>query len=366
MKSALKKLSPLKQKSAVAGMIEKIESSSKHKNHEDILQSKSSESGSHTSSLSNERVVDGAVRVPLSASSFAKQTKKPVPVVSKNLKAAQEARRERLAELRNKVRKCIKVQNGIAWGCISFFVVRLSSQSKPLIFTSTATMSSVPAMPKVKPMVGSSSNYGKETSKRNILAQQMRQKAALKQADSSTKKLYQSSNVLKENSPNKAPKALAPQSSSKEIRSMSAGPSNEVAATPGSSSAKKVLETPASTTKPTANDLLSPLDTYELSDREQSDSDSEDDENYGKPKKRIPEWAQKSNLVPALEDQFIHNLHDPDQIFGEVQTCDLQAIFDQKKTRYKKRTSTGNWTQDRATAAEKLAYKRAQGYGDDA
>ncbi len=53
---------------------------------------------------------------------------------------------------------------------------------------------------------------------------------------------------------------------------------------------------------------------------------------------------------------------DPDEIFHEVLTCDLEAIFGQRKKRYAKRASTGNWTKDRVTASEKLVYKRKMGY----
>jgi len=69
-------------------------------------------------------------------------------------------------------------------------------------------------------------------------------------------------------------------------------------------------------------------------------------------------------LLPALERQFAEgkDRFDPDEIFPEVQTCDLQAIFDSKRTRYIRRTSSGNWTKDRVTAVEKLTYKRAMGY----
>ena len=79
---------------------------------------------------------------------------------------------------------------------------------------------------------------------------------------------------------------------------------------------------------------------------------------------QIPKWAQKTNLLPALEKQFLGGEHkvDPDEIFPEVSTCDLEAIFDQKKKRYIKRSSTGNWTKDTVTATEKLVYKRKMGF----
>lgn len=69
-------------------------------------------------------------------------------------------------------------------------------------------------------------------------------------------------------------------------------------------------------------------------------------------------------MRPALERQFLDGPHkiDPDDIFPEVSTCDLEAIFDQRKKRYIKRTSSGNWTNDRVTVHEKLVYKRNMGF----
>ncbi|KAL3767434.1 hypothetical protein ACHAW5_004827 [Stephanodiscus triporus] len=111
---------------------------------------------------------------------------------------------------------------------------------------------------------------------------------------------------------------------------------------------------------------LSPMQTYEMSDREEdSDSGSESDEDENqRPKKSVPDWAQKVNLIRALEKQFADGLNrlDPDKIFGEVLTCNLEDIFDKKKSRYKKRTSSGNWTRDHVTLSEKLTYKRTMGY----
>ena len=118
---------------------------------------------------------------------------------------------------------------------------------------------------------------------------------------------------------------------------------------------------PAAKQKP-----LSPMQTYEMSDREansDSDSDSDEEENQ-RPRKTIPEWAQKANLHRALERQFADGPDrlDPDAIFGEVLTCNLEEIFDKKKSRYQRRTSSGNWTKDHVTLAEKLTYKRTMGY----
>jgi hypothetical protein len=108
----------------------------------------------------------------------------------------------------------------------------------------------------------------------------------------------------------------------------------------------------------------SPMDTYEISDREESDSD-ESDCSDAAPRKNVPGWAQKENLIKALKEQYDDTLpgrFDPDHLFPEVETCDLEAIFDKKRSRYTKRTSSGNWNNDRVTAAEKLTYKRTMGY----
>lgn len=114
----------------------------------------------------------------------------------------------------------------------------------------------------------------------------------------------------------------------------------------------------------------SPMDTYEISDREGSDSDDSDSEvENDKQKKRIPLWAQRSNLLGALEEQYNGKVDgkkvDPDDIFPEVQSCDLVAIFGSKKAeKYRSRNSSGNWMRDKATAAEKLVYKREMGFSN--
>jgi len=109
---------------------------------------------------------------------------------------------------------------------------------------------------------------------------------------------------------------------------------------------------------------MSPVDTYEMSDREESDSGEESDDCERSPKKKIPKWAQKSNLLPALERQFLEGPHkiDPDSIFHEVSSCDLVAIFGQKKQKYSQRKSTGDWRKDRVTRSEIISYKKKMGF----
>ena len=147
---------------------------------------------------------------------------------------------------------------------------------------------------------------------------------------------------------------------------------------PSPSTALKSIHDPANkptlsqpTKKPSPKKVeikpLSPMQTYVMSDREEeSDSESDSDDEYERqrPKKTIPEWAQKANLHRALERQFADgpNRLDPDKIFGEVLTCNLEEIFDKKKSRYQRRTSSGNWKQDHVSLSEKMAYKRTMGY----
>eukprot|EP00934_Nitzschia_sp_Nitz4_P000151 Nitzschia sp. Nitz4//scaffold26_size159584//80933//82702//NITZ4_002495-RA/size159584-snap-gene-0.39-mRNA-1//-1//CDS//3329545094//151//frame0 len=131
---------------------------------------------------------------------------------------------------------------------------------------------------------------------------------------------------------------------------------------------KSGISTSAATASKAAR---SPMDTYEISDREDSDTDDSDDDGNEKKKKRIPSWARKENLLPALEDQYLgcvdgHRV-DPDEIFPEVESCDLEAIFagNKKNTKYRSRTSSGNWLKDRVTTAEKLVYKRTMGFASE-
>jgi len=115
----------------------------------------------------------------------------------------------------------------------------------------------------------------------------------------------------------------------------------------------------------------SPMDTYEISDREDSETDDSDsDSDNEKGKKKIPTWAQRSNLYSALEEQYNGRIGgkkvDPDEIFPEVHSCDLEAIFGRRKSKnYRSRASSGNWANDEVTVAEKLVYKRGMGFAND-
>lgn len=112
-------------------------------------------------------------------------------------------------------------------------------------------------------------------------------------------------------------------------------------------------------------DVLSPMSTYEMSDREQSDTDdSESESHHHRKKKKVPTWAQKQNLLPALEAQYANRdgRLDPETIFPPVTTCSLEDIFDQKKSRFKQRTSSANWAKDGVSHTEIVAFKRTMGY----
>jgi len=109
---------------------------------------------------------------------------------------------------------------------------------------------------------------------------------------------------------------------------------------------------------------MSPMDTYELSDNDDSSSDESDySSDDSRPRKKVPSWGQGENLRAALRKQITGpNKLDPDRIFGEVTTCNLEEIFNMKKSRYKKRASSGNWTRDQITLEDKLKYKKEMGY----
>jgi hypothetical protein len=116
---------------------------------------------------------------------------------------------------------------------------------------------------------------------------------------------------------------------------------------------------PQARSQPKSIILSKPEDNYEMSDCG-SDSDSSEASEQ-RAKKRIPDWARRKNLIPALEHQFSNQcLIDPDELFGEVETCDLCEIFPNADSmkRYKRRNSSGNWTEHRLTEEEKARYKQ--------
>jgi len=260
--------------------------------------------------------------------------------------AAMEARKARMAEMRQKAKPS---------------AANVSSATKPSPSHSKYAVSST-----LKKMA-SGSTLGE--SKSNDIRAKMREKAA---ADKNTENMV---------APPTKPAGLLKQGSSSSISvtsSLSTVKQVSQMATykpaPKSTALKSILDPsnrPAvspSTSEPVKEKPLSPIQTYEMSDREEesseSESDSDDEYERQRPKKSIPDWAQKANLHRALERQFADGPErlDPDKIFGEVITCNLEEIFDKKKSRYQRRTSSGNWTKDHVTLAEKRTYKRTMGY----
>ncbi|XP_033101621.1 inner centromere protein A-like [Anneissia japonica] len=68
--------------------------------------------------------------------------------------------------------------------------------------------------------------------------------------------------------------------------------------------------------------------------------DSTDDEE--RPRKKVPSWAQGA----ALRSHLIHQIRFPinlDKIFGPIEPPDLTKVFQKKRTRYLKRTSSAVW-----------------------
>jgi hypothetical protein len=115
-------------------------------------------------------------------------------------------------------------------------------------------------------------------------------------------------------------------------------------------------------------------DEYHMDDRNSSGSSDSgsgtDDESSRKNKKQkqIPDWARGAQLKEALEKQYGLNGHtpiDPDTIFPEVESCDLEQIFGKKEGKfgkYSKRTSSAKWDADELTLVEKRTYRTQMGF----
>jgi Inner centromere protein, ARK binding region len=110
---------------------------------------------------------------------------------------------------------------------------------------------------------------------------------------------------------------------------------------------------PTVTTSPSTEEF----DSYEMTDGEYDSDD--DDASAARASKRIPDWARSANLTKALEVQYSKNFSiDPDELFGEVETCNLEAIFGLTYPKFRRRNSSGDWTKHRVTSEEKRMYKR--------
>jgi len=273
----------------------------------------------------------------------------------KNMAAASEARKARLAEMREKGLKS---------------ATKTTNSAHPKYATASSTLKKMAAHSSA-----SKPNNVKSTSS-SILRAKMNEKVAMaeKSAATSAATATASSSVAKPEPMPAVPSASSNTSSISKFQHSTSVPPSQLK----SKKALKSILDPANTSpakKPAAvskpkveveEKPLSPMQTYDMSDREEESDESDSDDEYEsqRPKKKVPEWAQRHNLHRALERQFADgpNRLDPDKIFGEVLTCNLEEIFDKKKSRYQRRTSSGNWTKDHVTIAEKLTYKRTMGY----
>ena len=103
---------------------------------------------------------------------------------------------------------------------------------------------------------------------------------------------------------------------------------------------------------------ISPIDTYEISDREES-TDDDDDENGDRKHKHMPTWASGMNLREALRAQANS---DPSAVFAVgASSCDLKNIFKTDRA-FKKRTSSQNWGMDLSTQVERQKYRAEMGF----
>jgi hypothetical protein len=74
-------------------------------------------------------------------------------------------------------------------------------------------------------------------------------------------------------------------------------------------------------------------DSYCMSEPEEQEAEnSEEEDQKGKPPKRVPAWANRENLKPALKQQAELKI-DPDGIFFECNTCNLEDIFERSSKR---------------------------------
>ena len=147
---------------------------------------------------------------------------------------------------------------------------------------------------------------------------------------------------------NKVPTVSSPMPTHKAILTKALEPKR---LTPGPNGHKQAMQ-PKPTPRP-----LSPIDTYEISDREESTDDDEDSEE--RQRKHMPTWASGINLREALRAQANS---DPSIVFTiGASSCDLKNIFKTDRV-FKKRTSSQNWGLDLSTQMERQKYCTEMGF----
>jgi Inner centromere protein, ARK binding region len=116
------------------------------------------------------------------------------------------------------------------------------------------------------------------------------------------------------------------------------------------------------------------FDSYDLTDTEEYNSDASAASARRK-EKRIPRWARSENLEKLVKKQFSPSFAvDPFELFGQVETCDLKAMFkevrrkkkekkvvkEEVRTYHRSRKSSGDWSKYQITDEEKRQYKIVQ------
>lgn len=145
-------------------------------------------------------------------------------------------------------------------------------------------------------------------------------------------------------------------------------------AMPPSTSAVAKLKSPAPVAALTLSDVTAGVGTaadaasaaaafaamnYAMSDHEGDSSDENEDEDGERAKKPIPDWARGPALEASIHAQYSDaGVERAESLFGAVAACDLEHIFQAKKKRYAKRTSSGVWAGDALTSRELERYRK--------
>lgn len=111
---------------------------------------------------------------------------------------------------------------------------------------------------------------------------------------------------------------------------------------------------PSKDTNNKSTSVRSVYESYEMTDTENSEYDTEDSEAKAerRAKKKIPSWARSKRLrlwLAIQEDPSFPS--NPDELFGKVTSCDLEAVFDRKSSRYRQPRTSGVWVSAKNAAA---------------
>ncbi|KAI8454685.1 hypothetical protein BY996DRAFT_4581634 [Phakopsora pachyrhizi] len=148
--------------------------------------------------------------------------------------------------------------------------------------------------------------------------------------------------------PPRPPSQISQQSMLPKSTSLAPGSSTKSASSSGKGKTKEEYE-------------VKEVDEYiELPDIDSEYSDDDESEHERKEAK-LPDWAQSPALRQALENQKKVN---PDDVFGgNIPPPKMDEIFRGKASRFRKRTSSANWTgADQLTALEEAEYVKRMGY----